>query len=202
MPVLFVTAANAAVNVGRSLSAREAIHFPSSLIVEEHSAYLRYPSLKENVNISNCNCWGAMNGVAVKNPFEISNFQEKSSLCKVNQSWFLYMYLFTHLLRIHNSAWFVSWIHGILALPHDIHTQLLHLAFYFIQECILCAPASLRDRNRSRAWQIILKDLPIILFFYSQIFSPLFFQTSPLFFHILKQHHAASAKINCHDLCS
>jgi len=65
-PVLFVATANAAVNVKRSLSVREAKHFPSSLIVEEHSAYLRYPSLKENVNISNCNCWGAMNGAAVR----------------------------------------------------------------------------------------------------------------------------------------
>jgi len=34
-----------------------------------------------------------------------------------------------------------------------------------------------------RALQIILKDSPIIIFFFSQIFSPLFFQTSPLFFH-------------------
>ena len=42
-------------------------------------------------------------------------------------------------------------------------------------------------------WQIILKDSPIILVFYSQNFSPLFFQTSPLFFHY--QHNAASQKL-------
>ena len=33
----------------------------------------------------------------------------------------------------------------------------------------------------TRPWQIIPKDSPIILFFYSQIFSLLFSQTSPLF---------------------
>ena len=33
-----------------------------------------------------------------------------------------------------------------------------------------------------RPWQIIPKDSPIILLFYSQIFSLLFSQTSPLFF--------------------
>ena len=31
-----------------------------------------------------------------------------------------------------------------------------------------------------RLWQIIPKRLPIILFFYSQIMSPLFFQTKPI----------------------
>ena len=36
-------------------------------------------------------------------------------------------------------------------------------------------------RDDSRPWQIIPKDSPIILFFYSQIFSLLFSQTSPLF---------------------
>ena len=33
----------------------------------------------------------------------------------------------------------------------------------------------------TRPWQIIPKDSPIILFFYSQIFSLLFSQTIPLF---------------------
>jgi len=34
----------------------------------------------------------------------------------------------------------------------------------------------------SRAWQIILKDSPIIPLFGSQFFSPLFFKTSPLIY--------------------
>ena len=40
----------------------------------------------------------------------------------------------------------------------------------------------LRRQQVARPWQIIPKDSPIILFFYSQIFSLLFSQTSPLFF--------------------
>ena len=42
---------------------------------------------------------------------------------------------------------------------------------------MMCA----REWPICRPWQIIHKDSPIILFFYSQIFSLLFSQTSPLF---------------------
>ena len=98
-----------------------------------------------------------------------------------------------------------------------------------IQQCvhIMCTYTSdilLSGYTVSRPWQIIPKDSPIILFFYSQIFSLLFPQTSLLFsqtsslllhysqtciqklhktysddIHI---HCADSAKINCHDLCT
>ena len=56
-----------------------------------------------------------------------------------------------------------------------------------------------------RPWQIIPKDSPIILFFYSQIFSLLFSQTSPLFSQTspLFLHYSQTSiqKLNCHDLC-
>ena len=49
-----------------------------------------------------------------------------------------------------------------------------------------------------RPWQIIPKDSPIILFFYSQIFSLLFSQTSPLFFQtsLLFLHYSQTHIIN------
>ena len=45
--------------------------------------------------------------------------------------------------------------------------------------CIVIRPKPLLGRP----WQIIPKNSPIILFFYSQIFHLLFSQTSPLFLH-------------------
>jgi len=50
-------------------------------------------------------------------------------------------------------------------------------------------------------WQIILKGSPITLVFYSQHFSPLFFQTSPLFFHYSQTAQFSLTKVSCHDLC-
>ena len=65
-----------------------------------------------------------------------------------------------------------------------------------------CHPMMSTDLN-ARAWQIILKDSRIILFYSSIPKFSAHYSFKPAHYSsiILKQHHAASAKFICHDLC-